>query len=380
MTNRILPAAVLLAACFTTAPGGAQTPAPAEPPAAPRNTLAIEALERLKGMDLGANPALQAKVLKVLATTRGTADFVHIVRDFQLPGQEAGLLDYALQHPSEGTGVEAVRMIVTGPDQSVLKAALTATNTAARAAEVLGNTGDKTAVPLLLPLVTDAKADLGGRKQAVRSLAQIQAGAGELLALAAKDQLPGELRFTAMTELNQVRWPELLAEAAKVLPRPQGRNTEALPPVPELLKRTGDPARGALVFARADVACINCHRVNDRGTDLGPALSEIGTKLGKDALYEAILDPSAGIAFGFEAWTIEMNSGDEAYGLIVSETAEEITMKNVKGIPTRIKKSDIAKRQQMKLSLMPNGLQQAMTTQDLVDLVEYLATLKKAAK
>ena len=132
------------------------------------------------------------------------------------------------------------------------------------------------------------------------------------------------------------------------------------------------------MFTRPEVGCINCHRVNSKGVDLGPALSEIGAKLGKDALYEAILDPSAGIEFGFEAWQLELKSGDEAYGIIVSETADDLTIKDAKAIPTRIKKSDIAKRQQMKLSMMPTGLQQTMSTQDLVDLVEYLSSLKKA--
>jgi hypothetical protein len=45
---------------------------------------------------------------------------------------------------------------------------------------------------------------------------------------------------------------------------------------------------------------------------------------------------------------------------------------------TRYKKNDIAKRQQMKLSIMPAGLQQTMTAQELVDLVEYLIILKKS--
>ncbi len=377
MKIRLLPLTILSGVLWCSTPAGwGQTP----PVAGNRNALAIEALGRLKGMDLEANPALKAKVLKVLESTRGTPDFVRIVQDFNLAGQNAGLLELALAHPREETGIEALRLILASHDVAVVTAALGNTNTAVRMAEALGNTGEKEVVPMLLPLVEDGHQDLAARKQAVRSLAQIQSGATELLSLAAADKLPTELKFTATTELNQVRWPELKAKAGEVLPLPQGRNTEALPPVTELLKRTGDPGQGSKVFERPDVGCNNCHRVNDRGTDLGPALSEIGTKLGKDALYEAILEPSSGIAFGFEAWTLELNSGDEAYGLIVSETADELTLKNVKGIPSRIKKSDIAKRQQMKLSLMPAGLQQAMSTQDLVDLVEYLATLKKPAK
>src|SRR5579859_4753027 len=66
-----------------------------------RRAIAIEALSRLKGMDLEANPAMKNAVLKVLETTRGTADFVKIVDDFQLKGQERGLLEVAEKNPND---------------------------------------------------------------------------------------------------------------------------------------------------------------------------------------------------------------------------------------------------------------------------------------
>lgn len=352
----------------------------AEPPASESNrtTVAIEALERLKGIDLEANPAVKAAVLKVLESTRGTPDFVRIVQDFNLTGQNAGLLEVALRHPAEEAGVEAMRTILASHDLAPLDSALRGTNSA-RAVEALGNTRDKEIVPLLLPLINDPARDVAARRQAVKALAGTQGGAAALLQLAQDDKLPGDLKFIATTELNAVRWPEIKARAAQLLPPPRGQNTQPLPPMVELLKMTGDAARGAQVFTRPEVNCIGCHRVNDKGVDFGPALSEIGTKLGKDALYEAILDPSAGIAFGYEAWQIELKSGDEAYGLIVSETPDELTIKDVKAIPTHLKKSEIVKRQQLKTSIMPAGLQQTMSTQDLVDLVEYLSSLKKAA-
>ena len=117
--------------------------------------------------------------------------------------------------------------------------------------------------------------------------------------------------------------------------------------------------------------------MRDEGTEVGPDLSEIGSKLAKEALYESILDPSAGISFGYEAWQFELKNGDEPFGIIVSDTPEEVAVKNNTGVVARYKKSDIKSRQQMKLSIMPAGLQQAMTTGELVDLVEFLTSLKK---
>ena len=377
MTERIFVLAVLSGVLLVAA-----SRAKAGPPDGPidRKMIALEALSRLNGTDLNTNPSLKAAAFKVLEWTRGTPDFVTVVQDFHIPGQNAALLEVAENNPADGSSVAALQMIFASGDTSVIKDTLNGTNpvAATETADALGNTHDKRIVPLLLPLVTDTHRDVSIRKQSVRSLAEVPEGAAVLLQLARAEKLPGDVRFTASMELNTVRWPELKAQAAQLLPLPQGRNTTPLPPVQELLKMAGDAHRGAQVFARSEVGCINCHRINNKGVDLGPALSEIGNKLGKDALYEAILDPSAGIAFGYEAWQINLKSGDEAYGIIVSETADEIVLKDAKAIATHIRKGDIASRRQSKTSLMPAGLQQTMSTQDLVDLVEYLSSLKKA--
>ena len=354
----------------------AVTAAAAEPIPPERLTLMIEALTRLSPEQVNDNPRLQTALGKVLDATRGTAQFVKLVQQFKATNQNAGLVEFAVQNPADESGVAALKLVLAAQDTTLLQTALAGTN-AVRAVEALGNARDRQTIPLLLPLVTDAKRDAATRKAAVRALVQVQEGAAELLRLAREDRLGAEVKFVASTELNNVRWPQLKAEAAKVLPLPQGQGARALPPVAELLKMAGDAKRGAEIYRRDAVGCIKCHQVNGEGTDFGPALSEIGSKLGKDALLEAILDPSAGISMGYEAWTIELKNGDEAFGLLVSDAAEEVALKAVGGVVTRYKKGDIARRTQGKLSIMPAGLQQAMTTQELVDLVEYLASLKK---
>jgi putative membrane-bound dehydrogenase-like protein len=347
-------------------------------PEAQRETIAVESLKRLKDKNLAGNAAAEAMLKQVRAREQGTPAFVELVRDFKLTGQNAGLLEVALGHASDNSGAEALRLILASDDLSVLQSALRDTNLNVRLIEALGNTHDQKIVPLLLPFVTEPGLDTLARRQAVRSLSTIREGADQLLQLAQANQLPNDVKFIAAMELNRAPWPELKAKAAEILPLPQGRNGAPLPPVNELLKMTGNALNGARVFSRSQVGCVNCHRINQQGADVGPALTEIGTKLGKDALYEAILDPSASIEFGFENWHIEMKSGDEIYGIIVSDTADEIVVKDARAIATHLKKADIANRQKLKTSLMPAGLQQTMSTQDLVDLVEYLSSLKRA--
>lgn len=340
------------------------------------NSVALEALSRLKGIDLESNPAVKNAVLKVLQQVKGTPQFVEIVRDFKISGEESALLDFAAKQPSSSAAADAIRMVLHSGETNLIGQALDYTNATA-IAEALGNTGEKDIVALLGTRVVDNSHDSLFRRTAVRALCNVREGAELLVRYAKEQKLPEDIRLAATSELNNARWPEIKADAATVLPLPSSQNAEPLPPIAQLIKLPGDAAKGAQIFRRDNVGCIKCHQVRDEGTDFGPNLSEIGTKLGKDALFESILNPSAGIAFGYEAWQIELKNGDEAYGLITSETEDEITIKAVGGISTRYKKSDIAKRTKQKLSIMPAGLQQNMSTEDLVNLVEYLTTLKK---
>lgn len=344
-----------------------------------KTALAVEALSKLQGVNLETNAKLKETVLKILEKTRGTPSFVKLVQQFNLSGQNRGLLEVALAQPSSDSGVQAMRLLLAGDGTALVSETLAGTNVlaAAKTAEALGHTGGNQTATLLLPIVTEAHRDPMLRRQAVRSLAKTHDGADALLKLAQADRLADDLKFTASTELNQVRWPEIKTVAAKLLPLAQSQDAAPLPPLGELVKRTGNPANGAIIFARANPGCIACHVVKGQGTDFGPNLSEIGSKLGKDALYESILDPSAGISFGYEAFNWTFKNGDEAYGLLASETNDEIAVKVVGGIVTRYKKAEILSRQPSKLSIMPSGLQAAMTPDELVDLVEYLASLKK---
>ena len=339
----------------------------------------MEALNRLKGLDLEANPSLKSAVLKVVEKTRGTPHFVELVREFGLEGQEEELLKYALANPRESSGVEAFRMAVAKAPDAELSELLQSTN-APVVVGLLGSAGGKDFEAILRGIIIDLEQTPELRKEAVRALARSQAGAKHLLDLAERGELPKDVRLAATSELSLVSWPEIKSRAAEVLPLPQSGNAEPLPPVTELARRSGNLERGREIFFSATAACSSCHRVNGQGQDFGPNLSEIGTKLGKEALYESILDPSSGISFGYEAWSIEKKDGDELYGLVTSETAHEIAIKTQGGIVSTVRKSDIARRQQMRTSIMPAGLQLTMTANELVDLVEYLASLKKSGK
>jgi putative membrane-bound dehydrogenase-like protein len=338
----------------------------------------IEALSRLKQYDLEGSPEVKAAVERMARDLRGKPEFIELVREFNLHGQQDALLEIAGKSPFDGANVEAVRLLIERKHIDTLRAGLTRSN-AVPIARGLGGTSSRQMLSLLSPIVSDHTKSLELRKAAVQSMAQIKPGCEALLKLASDGKMSEDLKLAAAVELSAVRWEAIRAEAASLLPLPKTKDSETLPPIGELARRKGDPILGQQVFRSEIVGCYKCHQVNGFGVDFGPNLSEIGTKLGKDALYEAILQPSAGISFGYEAWQLTLKNGDEPYGLISSETPTELVLRTVGGAKTTYLKAEIASRIQQKLSIMPAGLQQNMAVGELVDLVEYLFSLKKTA-
>lgn len=343
-----------------------------------RTAVMLEALQRLKDQDIEANPVLKKAVLGVLEKVRGTSPFVDIVRDFKLTNECPALLEFALKNPRDPNVGEALKTLMAQRGTDLLRAPLADDSQAALLVPPLGDTGDNRITGLLLPIVTQSSRSLAVRREAVRALARVQDGANGLINLAKANTLPTDVKWVASTELNAVRWPAIKASAAEALPLPAARGDAQLPPIAELIRMKGDATKGAAIFRRPEVNCISCHQVKGEGIDFGPNLSEIGTKLAREALCEAILDPSAGISFGFEAWQFSLKNGDEAFGLLASETEQEVVVKLQGGTLNRIKKSEIESRLKQPTSIMPPGLQSSLTTAEFVDLLEYLASLKKA--
>jgi putative heme-binding domain-containing protein len=89
------------------------------------------------------------------------------------------------------------------------------------------------------------------------------------------------------------------------------------------------------------------------------------------------LFPSAGISHNYENWMVLKTAGTIITGIMLGETESEIQLKDEKGIKHVISMDDVDEKKKQRLSLMPADLHKEMTEQELVDLVEYLMTLKK---
>ncbi len=136
----------------------------------------------------------------------------------------------------------------------------------------------------------------------------------------------------------------------------------------------GDLAKGQATFT---MYCSSCHQVKGEGADFGPKLSEIGSKLPKEGQYLAIYNPSAGISFGYEGYEVKFKDGSSMTGIISSKTETDLIMKFPGGSTQEYKMSNVKSMKQLDESMMPAGLQEAMSTEDLAGLVEYLSSLKQ---
>ena len=348
-------------------------------PADRQGIIMVEALKRLRGLDLGKHPEQRAVVERVLDRVRGTQAFIDLVAQLGLTDHYADLLALAQNNPERQIGVTALRTLLERNQVKVIASGMESPDSKAALATIgaLATCADDRATPLLVPFIQDARHDVELRRQAVRALARSRGGARALIALARQNKLRDDLKPVAGSVLSTAPFRGIQSEAAQLFPLPPAKNNRPLPSLSELAGMRGDPVRGQKVFTTVGT-CANCHTVNGTGKDVGPALSEIGKKLGREAMLEAILYPSAAIDHNYETYVIELKNGGVQQGLKVSETAEGLTLKDAQAIVRTFPRAEIESVTRSPISLMPADLAKELTAQDLADVVEYLLTLREA--
>ncbi len=135
----------------------------------------------------------------------------------------------------------------------------------------------------------------------------------------------------------------------------------------------GRVENGKQIFERV---CVACHKIGDKGADFGPELTHVASRLKKVDVIESVLYPNEKVEAKYLTVNITTKTGDEISGVIDSETADTVVMKLGAGQIQAVMKSNIAKREQMKVSSMPEGLGNTLAPEEFVDLIEYVAGQK----
>jgi len=176
------------------------------------------------------------------------------------------------------------------------------------------------------------------------------------------------------------RFPQdLLPAANEILGRIRIAEQAKLTSLDKLLPLigTGDVSRGEKLFFAKQSKCATCHRVGERGSRIGPDLTTIGANRTGQDLLESIVLPSSTIVRDFEPYNIVTNDGRILAGLIVAQTSDNVTIQQQTGNPITLLRKDIDEMVAGTISIMPNGLDKALTESELADVIAYLMSLRK---
>ncbi|HEX3147658.1 MAG TPA: PVC-type heme-binding CxxCH protein [Gemmataceae bacterium] len=245
------------------------------------------------------------------------------------------------------------------------------------------NSGGKESLDLLHKLVTDAKTSAELRTSALIALVGSRQGTALLLQLKEKNEMPDTLVADAGRLLRNSPFQGERNKAMLLFPAPGKLDPKKLPSPAVLAQRTGNAARGEKVLAtslKGEAQCLRCHMVRGVGGNIGPDQSMIGKKASKENLFESILFPSKAIADQYVQWKVNTTDGKTVTGLLVAETETSLTLRDANGKDYTFALKDVdGPKQKSLVSIMPDNLVAALTEDELIDLVEYMLTLKTAS-
>lgn len=146
----------------------------------------------------------------------------------------------------------------------------------------------------------------------------------------------------------------------------------------ESMKAGRSYAHGKQMFTVA--TCIACHKLDNVGNEFGPDLLKLDPKYMQADILKELIDPSAKINEKYQSWIFELKSGKSVTGLILEETPDAVKVieNPLASIAARvIKKSEIDTRTKSPVSMMPKGLLDKLTRDEILDLIAYLTARGK---
>ena len=146
----------------------------------------------------------------------------------------------------------------------------------------------------------------------------------------------------------------------------------------KLAEGEGNPQAGERIFYHLRVGgCFRCHEFEGRGYTVGPDLSTIGRSLTRERLVQSLVDPSREIAPQFTNWAIQTTDGEVLTGIHVGDEVDgRMKFADQNGRVFHVHPDKIDQRKPSNQSIMPEGLVDNLTAQELRDLVAFLLRSK----
>lgn len=217
--------------------------------------------------------------------------------------------------------------------------------------------------------IMDPRMPFDERKRSARDMTRDAVGVNMLFGMVATNQLPADLHPFVREIILKNDDPAVRMRAASYF-KSEGEHTSLS--AQTIAAMEGNVNAGRSVFSRQ---CSTCHQVKSVGGNIGPDLTSIKLKFDRAALLEQIIQPNAGIVFGYEAWTINLDDGQSFFGFVVAEGQQRLTLRDLSGKDHVLEASGIASRKKQEGSLMPAPSALGLSDQDLADVVAYLLSI-----
>lgn len=129
----------------------------------------------------------------------------------------------------------------------------------------------------------------------------------------------------------------------------------------------GEASRGRAVFAKT---CQQCHTLFDTGGKVGPDLTG-SNRSDLDYILQNMVDPNAVMPNEYRASTLETKDDRVLTGIVKAQDENSVTILTANETAT-VPKKEIRSLKQNELSMMPEGLLDALSEQEVRDLIYYL--------
>ncbi len=251
----------------------------------------------------------------------------------------------------------ALEALVRGPSDPELQLA---------AARSMGSFGDARAAETLLEAWSESSPTL--RDGIAETLIRRRGHAAALLRAVVEGRVRPE-EIPAVTRIRLTQHPdERVRQAAETnLGLGVRDRDEVIQEHLQALRLDGQAGRGKDVFERE---CANCHLAKASRGRIGPDLSGVNNR-SKEDLLTSILDPSYAIEDRYRNHLLLTSDGRFYDGILVAETSATVTLRG-EASDISVLKEDIADFRPSNVSLMPEGLEDAVTTRELADLIAFL--------
>ena len=336
-----------------------------------RDELIVQTVLKLESFNYDeSSDKVKASINRYLNRNLGKGEYFTLVEKFSIKDQLENLT--ALSTGDKGNP-EAIGLLVKlGGEIAISKTLEVEGESRSKFIKSLGTVNSPIAVKALSEVIQN-KIDVD-TNIAATALTKTALGQLEIIELIGDNKISSKLVKNILPELVSSADPEVRKMALKLNVNDNGKISLKKYNIKSLITKRGSVKKGKQVYMKA---CFTCHKSGDIGIDFGPALTEIGDKLAREAMYVSIIDPNAAISFGYEGFNIKTKSGSTLVGYIISDSDDELVMKVPGGVSVTTKKSEIFSKNKIDGSLMPEGIIASITEEELVDLVEYLMTLKK---